>query len=425
MRVLVLDAGPTSSYHVMRSLARAGHEVHLVSTERSIFFASKYCARAVNAPAPMDRTIYGDFLVDLVKRDKYDLLFFCGDDEAEIVWSRREDLAPHVRCFLPDPQWRDVAFSKIEATRFAEGVGVKVPRAVDAKALLREDATVAEPPFPYPVVIKAETGSSGRLVRYACDRGQLAARIVELNNLAGDSEAAKLRVQEYIPGPAFVVQAVFNHGEPFAVCAHRKERDLPIGRGVTSAGVTVHCPALDAAAFRILQGLGWHGLAKMDFKLDERDGCFKFIELDPRVSASIDITRVAGADQSLMLCDLAAGKPIVPQLSYKEGVRYRWLYPRDAIRLLIEPWRAPAWLLEQLRRNTHWDLDTGDPACTLRALRLLLWYVKDQFCSRAVWRQARELSEVARSAQAAVPRRPSAAGRISALGWRWAGAAVG
>ena len=309
MRVLVLDSGPTSSYHVMRSLALAGHEVHLASGEPTFFFSSKYCERAIESPAPTDRAAYGQFLVDTVKTGDYGLLYFCGEDEAELVWDLRSELEPYVQCFVPDHKWKHVAFNKREAYRHVAQLGLRVPTTVQPTSL--DDVDEVERTLAYPVVVKGNTGSAGRLVRFALDRQQLLAKLAQVAALA--PEGGVPTVQEYLPGPAYVVHALFNQGEPLALCSHRKDRDLPVGRGVTSAATTVHLPALDRAALWILRSLEWHGLAKMDFKLDERDGRFKFIELDPRVSASIDITRAAGADQAVLLCNLASGKPVPRQ----------------------------------------------------------------------------------------------------------------
>ena len=64
------------------------------------------------APLRADRAAYGDFLLDTVKTGDYGLLFFCGEDEAELVW----DLAKRagaVRAVLrARPKWKHVAFNK-------------------------------------------------------------------------------------------------------------------------------------------------------------------------------------------------------------------------------------------------------------------------------------------------------------------------
>ena len=395
MRVLVLDSGPTSSYHVMRNLARAGHEVHLASYEPTVFFQSKYCSRALTAPAPSDRAAYGQFLVDTVRANGYGVLFFCGDDEAQLVWELRHELEPHVRCFLPDERWKDIAFDKRHAERYVAGLGLPIPASVQPDS--SDDIAAIERRLSYPIVVKGGSGSAGSQVRFAEDRPHLVAGIAEVAKLAGN-ESVPI-AQEYIPGPVHVVHALFDRGRPIALCSHRKDRDFPVGRGVTSAGTTGRHRELDESALHILSSMDWHGLAKLDFKFDQRDRRFKFLELDPRVSASIDITRAAGVDQAALLCELAAGRPTQPQLEYQENVCYRWVYPRDGMRLLAQPWRIPGWLLGALRPNTHCDLDFDDLRYTTRALRALLWHFKTQLKTGAVWRQSRELEQIERSAQ--------------------------
>jgi hypothetical protein len=168
-----------------------------------------------------------------------------------------------------------------------------------------------------------------------------------------------------------------------------------VSGGVTSAGTTVHEPELDRAALRFLESLRWSGLVKLDFKRDSRDGTFKFLELDGRVSASIDITRVAGADQVLLLCALAAGKDVAPQLDYRAGVRYCWLYPRDIMSLMTTPWKVPARVLEIAQHSAHCDLDFNDLRPWLRAARSAAWYVKQQLKNRTVWKQDRQRQALA------------------------------
>lgn len=390
MRVLILDCGLTSSYHAMRTLARGGHEVHLSSPEkRSVFFLSRYCAKAITSPSAEDRAAYGPFLLELVRKGNYGALLFCGDNEAETVWDLRDQLERYVPCFLPDPRWREVAFSKSAAYRHVESLGIPIPRTFYPSGDDLGEVAAIGARVQFPAVVKGEKGSAGMRVRYSLNAGELIGHFREIQSL-DRPDGGKPSVQEYVPGEGYVVHALFWRGKPMAVCSHRKDRELPVGGGVTTAATTVKYSELDEAAVAILESMQWHGLVKMDWKRDDRDGRFKFIELDPRVSASIDITRAAGADQVSLLCDLAADPTVSPRREYREGVHYLWLYPRDAVRHLVEPWRLPRSLLSLLREDTHWDLDLGDMRCTARALRVLLWYFKHQVQTRAVWKQDRE-----------------------------------
>ena len=368
MRILILDSGNSSSYHVMRSLARAGHEPHLSSPEEAGWARSRYCAGAHRSPPPTDGAAFSRYLLDLTAAIHFDLLLFCGDHEAELIWELRDRLEPQVACFLPPREARAIAFSKLAACEHAARVEVPVPRTI-APADGNELVAAAEQ-VGLPAIVKGERGSAASRVRRARDLTELAACWAELLAIEAP-EGGRPSVQELVPGRGYVVHALFRHGEPLALCAHRKEREYPTTGGVTSCAVTVRAPELEAAALRFLSSLRWHGLAKLDFLRDERDGRFKFIELDPRISASIDITRAAGVDQALLLCRLAAGEPVEPQLGFQGGVRYRWLFPRDVLAAMQAPHILPGFLLDFLRPSCHLDLGLEDPRAVAAGLRRL------------------------------------------------------
>jgi D-aspartate ligase len=387
MRVLVLDAGNTSAYHVVRTLARAGHEAHLSSSEDCIWFASRYCSNSFQSPPGEDAERFTRFLLALIKRGDYDLLIACGDLETEIIARRRAEIARYVRVFMPDDAVHDILLRKNAACRHATSVGVPTPM-LHYPADVDEVREIAGRIL-YPAVVKGELGSSGSHVRYATGPDELLEQYREIAAMERPV-GGRPTVQEYIPGPGYVVHCLFHQGRALAICSHRKDREYPVSGGVTSAGTTVHEPELDRAALGFLRSLRWNGLVKLDFKRDIRDDTFKFLELDGRVSASIDITRVAGADQVLMLCDLAAGKDVTPQLEYRAGVRYSWLFPRDIMSLMATPWKAPGRVLEIARRRAHCDLDFKDPRPLLRVACSAAWYLKRQLETGAVWRQERQ-----------------------------------
>jgi predicted ATP-grasp superfamily ATP-dependent carboligase len=412
-----MDAGNTSAYHVIRTLAKAGHEAHLSSSEDCIWFASRYCSKSFQSPPGEDAERFLRFLLALIRRWSYDLLIACGDLETEIMARHRAEIASYVKVFMPGDAVHDILLRKNAACQHATRIGVPTPM-LHYPAGLEAVRDIAGR-IMYPAVVKGELGSSGSHVRYAFAPEELIEHYREVAAMERPA-GGRPTVQEYIPGPGYVVHCLFHEGRALAICSHRKDREYPVSGGVTSAGTTVHEPELDRAAIRFLESLRWNGLVKLDFKRDSRDGTFKFLELDGRVSASIDITRAAGADQVLMLCDLAAGKHVTPQLDYRAGVRYCWLYPRDIMSLMTTPWEVPARVLEIALGSSHCDLDFKDVRPLLRVARSAAWYVKQQLKTRTVWKQERQRRALAllvsRQSPRDEPRRPLAAvhGKIRA-----------
>jgi predicted ATP-grasp superfamily ATP-dependent carboligase len=361
MKVLVLDAGNSSSYHVMRSLGRSGHEVHLLAGAYCHWRRSKYCGAALDWPWDRDEdeteSAFIAHLISLLEEGRYGLLLSCGDGSTEHIYAHFERVSGLVDCATPGPRVSSVVFSKSAASSLAHRVGVPVPRTVDPRTF--GSLAAAGDQLGYPLVVKGQKGSGSSNVRFVSRAEDLETSYREIQDLEQHLDGVPA-LQEYLGGQGFLVHLLFWRGEPYAVCSHRKDREYPIGGGVTSAATTVDVPELKESALEIARALEWHGLVKMDFVFDPLTREYKFIEIDPRVSASIDITRAAGVDQALMLCDLVAGKAVRPALNCRRGVRYRWLFPRDLMVGAAYPRVLLSILPDLFSRNTWFDLGPGD-----------------------------------------------------------------
>lgn len=361
MKALVLDAGNSSSYHVMRSLARHGVEAHLVAGRLCHWHRSRYSSAQLTWPwvkdADESESAFVDHLLRLMAKEKYDLLLSCGDTWTERIYRNFDQFAGRIECATPGPRVSDRVFDKNSASRWAQQAGIPIPRTIFVDDL--ESVPAAGDALGFPLVVKGQEGSGSSNVRFVLDQPDLLPSYRAVYEMERNLEGMPA-LQEFVGGPGFLVHMLFWKGEPYAVCCHRKDREYPIGGGVTSAATTVDAPALRDAALSLARSLDWHGLVKMDFVFDPLSGEYKFIEIDPRVSASIDITRAAGVDQVVMLADLVAGKPVEPNLAYKTGVRYRWLFPRDLMVGVAQPRVWLAILPDMFSPRTHFDLGPSD-----------------------------------------------------------------
>ena len=133
-------------------------------------------------------------------------------------------------------------------------------------------------------------------------------------------------LQERIEGPGRGLFACFDRGQPVAFFAHRRLREKP-----PSGGVSVLCESttLDPIAVdygtRLLSRLGWHGVAMVEFKQDNRDGSLRLMEINARFWGSLQLAIDAGVNFPCILADIAAGKPPTGPMQYRVGVRTRWL----------------------------------------------------------------------------------------------------
>ena len=95
------------------------------------------------------------------------------------------------------------------------------------------------------------------------------------------------------------------------------------------ASVLCESVALDPVmldhAMRLLGPLGWHGVAMMEFKQDQRTGRSFLMEVNGRFWGSLQLAIDAGVDFPYMSCQLALGETIAPPRDYQIGVKSRWL----------------------------------------------------------------------------------------------------
>jgi hypothetical protein len=123
----------------------------------------------------------------------------------------------------------------------------------------------------------------------------------------------------------------------------------------------------------MLSHLRWHGPVNIEFRQDTDDGHWHFIEINPRVAASLGIQDAAGIDLARAWAAASRGEGDLysPGRAYRTGVRFAWGV-RGLALALRAPWRAPAWGLACLISGNT-DLAFLDPALRRRALRLALW----------------------------------------------------
>ncbi len=107
---------------------------------------------------------------------------------------------------------------------------------------------------------------------------------------------------------------------------------------------------------RLLDRLKWHGVAMVEFKLDERDGVPKLMEINGRFWGSLQLAIDAGVDFPGILVDISNGNKVEPKYTYELGVKTRWLWGDiDSLLMIL------------LKKRATLNLPEGHPG-RLRAL---------------------------------------------------------
>ncbi len=260
----------------------------------------------------------------------------------------------------------------------AEAAGVPIPRtyfkARDSVAEIRRDAR-------YPLLVRPNRGSGGRgLIRV--ESGETLAGAIEKVFATFGS----VLVQEFVPSrvKGFGCSGVMDlSSRPVALFCHRRLREYPIAGGPATMVESIDEPRLAAQAEKLLVALRWTSVAMTEWRLDDRDGLFKLIEINPRMWGSSHLALDAGVDIPWLLHQVHLGRRVARVSRYRAGVRRRWLLPADLLHWMKNPDRKsidpPFWRL--FERRTRYDfMDPHDPG---PAIANVIWLAREVLQGRA------------------------------------------
>src|SRR5437764_61831 len=132
-------------------------------------------------------------------------------------------------------------------------------------------------------------------------------------------------IQEYISGQAEGVFVLCDHGKPIVFFAHRRLRERPPTGGVSVLSESIEPnPEAQRIARTILEHVGWHGVAMVEFKVSA-EGTPYLMEVNGRFWGSLQLAIDAGADFPWLLYQSAIGTDLDKVKPYSTGVKCRWL----------------------------------------------------------------------------------------------------
>ncbi|HYV84808.1 MAG TPA: ATP-grasp domain-containing protein [Patescibacteria group bacterium] len=331
MSILVTDASGNHALAVVRSLGGRGLDVIAAGGE-SIAQAgfSRYCSARVLYPSPRrGLKPFQDALLGLLDERRPRLLMPMTECTLVAIAPIREEIESSVVLApLPETQALAVAFDKRATLALADGLGVRAPETFVVHDLA--DLDDLRDRITYPAVIKPRRSefvtADGRVteggpVEYCPDAGRLRELYAAVH-----ARAPFPLIQEFIPGEGFGVSVLYDHGRLRALFAHRRLRMIrPTGSGSSLRESIAPPEDMVAPARRLLESLGWHGVAMVEFKRDARDGAAVLMEINGRFWNSLPLAIASGVDFPFLIYRLATEGACPERLDYRVGVRGRWL----------------------------------------------------------------------------------------------------
>jgi len=373
-RALVWDSANTSALVLARELCRQGWTVDWIGGAASPWRTS--------TAFDGERTIAGaddEHLLRTFHEHPLDALFLCGDDHVRWILDHWASLPPGVRQHLSKPASLRTALSKEHSMRLALELGVPV-LPTERCTSIDEATAAARRLAPHgEVVLKGEGGAAGCAVASVHS-----GKPPSLETWTRVTRFAPVAfVQRRIRGPRVFMSVVYEHGVERAACMHEKVATYPADFGPTAFGITRRVEIVHEYARRMFGALQWHGIANIEFRQDTENGRWYFIEINPRVAASMGIQEAAGIDIPgtwAAVC-MGRGDDNPPGCGYREGVHYAWTV-RGLALAFRRPRDVPAWGLATLLSKRS-DLAALDTPLRWRALRLAFWLARQARVTRS------------------------------------------
>lgn len=328
MSVFVTDGDQRSTLALVRALGREGIPVTVGSAlARCLAGSSRFCHAQVCYPSPLEDVAgFRRFLLREMERGGYGLLLAMTDTTTRLLSQLHAEFAGLVVLALPEEDAVLSAQDKRKVLLLARRLGIGCPNTY----LLEEKACVEDiaDRIRYPVVIKPRFSrfpvGNGWVVggvEYAHDPTDFRAKYQ-----ASHAKIPFPLVQERIHGEGRGVFLLVWNGQLKAAFCHRRLREKPPWGGPSVYRESIPLdPALVEKSFCLLRAIGWQGPAMVEFKVDNRDGDPKLMEINGRFWGSLQLPIDAGMNFPLLVYRLATGEDVSAQFDYQVGVKSRWL----------------------------------------------------------------------------------------------------
>lgn len=363
---LLVGTAPRLALAVSRSLSTRGVTVFAVpSTSDEGPVSTRAISRYFPLPdARADAAGYDEGLEAIVKRTGAGVLFPLSDTALAAI--ARNDAALRTICHpaCPSPEIVSRVLDKSTTIGFAQTLAIDVPETyeVGETSTAREAARL----MAYPVIAKPKNHAKhgGYRIRYFTGPDELEGALADDPHFE-----SRYLVQQFVPGSGMGVAALMHDGDPVAIFAHRRIKELPASGGVSvvSESIAPEKEMVDKA-IALLRAIGWEGVALVEFRR-AADGTDWLMEVNGRYWGTLPTAIAAGVDFPFYQWEIVHGRKPQVDPNYATGLRVRWT--RGAVLRLRERLFEPTGFgTPKLTRAQEWSSFRQDMG---RGVRDAMW----------------------------------------------------
>jgi predicted ATP-grasp superfamily ATP-dependent carboligase len=330
--VLILDAYLRQALVSIRSLGRRGLRIAALDSNSAVpAFSSRWCQHGFVCSASEATDEYLDYLEQLIELTGVQVLIPSSDSSVALLRQYRKRLEKRVRIALAKEMALVLAVNKKQTLEIANSLGFSVPHGIlvrsidEVKEALREVGlpAVVKPIESWVWQENAEKNDPGgkritsQLVTTAAE-AKLA--VEELTALGGAT-----LFQQFLTGRREAISFLYANGvmhARFAQWAKRTEPPLG-GQSVLRQSIAIPVDIGDQAE-RLVREIDLEGYSEVEYRRDSAGKPY-LMEINPRLSASVEIAVRSGVDFPYLLYQWAIGDQIDQVQSYHVGNWMRYL----------------------------------------------------------------------------------------------------
>jgi predicted ATP-grasp superfamily ATP-dependent carboligase len=330
---LILDAALRQSLVAVRSLGHRGLRVAALEVSDILeklkyipTFSSRWCLQSYIAPEfQCDTDPFITYLLELIDTTGVSVLIPSADGSLATLRQHREVIEQRARLAIAKEAALDAAINKDQTLEIATRLGLGVPRGVVLKSASEVGEAVRE--IGLPAVVKpVESWLWGEQhgVRLICmlvttpDEARKA--VEELTQ-----EGGTVLFQQFLAGRREAVSLFYAHGKMYARFAQWAKRTQPPLGGTSVFRQSIALPDdITEQSERLVREIELEGYSEVEFRRDS-EGKPYLMEINPRLSASIEVAVRAGVDFPYLLYQWAKGERIDCVEGYRIGGWMRYL----------------------------------------------------------------------------------------------------
>lgn len=335
--VLILG-GAANGVALARNFGRVGITVRAAGGPECLAQTSRFCSQAYRGP---DQTSQHEFWYELLINTPQaelqgSLIFALCDDSIDFVTKYQSVL--NQRYVLKDfnADLRAEMLDKRATLVRARAAGVATPNFWSVETA--EDLQAIKDEVTFPAMVKPIHSHlfipifGRKLFIIESDWDEL----VEKLQLA-IGKNCEVMIVEMVPGPDSLLSSYYTYidSDNRALFHYTKRiiRRFPVNRGGACYHESKWLPETAAAGRKFFEALDWQGMGNIEFKLDERDGKLKVIEVNPRLTDAHRMIVAGGVPIDEIIYRSKTGQSVPTIADYEQNVRM-WNPIRDFMAFL-------------------------------------------------------------------------------------------